>query len=96
MLRYNSAIFHVVAGRIPFAFLEDIHGKFVKAYGRAALTALAYTMNDEFSRVLSQRMDYYSNDPNADSINRMKGEMDQVFGCVISLILPFSRPIVRS
>lgn len=65
-------------GRIPFAFLADIHGRFVKTYGRAALTALAYAMNDEFSRVLSQQMDYYSNDPNADSINRMRGEIDQV------------------
>ncbi|KAF8689941.1 hypothetical protein HU200_041576 [Digitaria exilis] len=64
--------------RIPFAFLADIHGRFVKTYGRAALTALAYAMNDEFSRVLSQQMDYYSNDPNADSINRMRGEIDQV------------------
>jgi hypothetical protein len=35
-------------------------------------------MNDDFSRVLSQRMDYYSNDPNADNINRMRGEIDQV------------------
>ncbi|GJN29518.1 hypothetical protein PR202_gb17744 [Eleusine coracana subsp. coracana] len=63
--------------RIPFAFLEDIHGRFVKTYGRAALTALAYAMNDEFSRVLSQQMDYYSNDPNADRINRMRGEISQ-------------------
>uniref|UniRef100_A0A0D3FBR1 Longin domain-containing protein n=1 Tax=Oryza barthii TaxID=65489 RepID=A0A0D3FBR1_9ORYZ len=65
--------------RIPFAFLEDIHGRFVKTYGRAALTALAYAMNDEFSRVLGQQMDYYSNDPNADRISRMRGEMDQYF-----------------
>ncbi|KAF2925441.1 hypothetical protein DAI22_06g052900 [Oryza sativa Japonica Group] len=64
--------------RIPFAFLEDIHGRFVKTYGRAALTSLAYGMNDEFSRVLSQQMDYYSNDPNADRINRMRGEISQV------------------
>ncbi|TVU27822.1 hypothetical protein EJB05_19323 [Eragrostis curvula] len=64
--------------RIPFVFLEDIHGRFVKTYGRAALTALAYAMNDEFSRVLSKQMDYYSNDPNADQINRMRGEIDQV------------------
>ena len=81
----NNAGFHF-AGRIPFAFLEDIHGRFVKTYGRAALTALAYEMNDGFSRVLSKQMDYYSNDPNADSINRMKGEMDQVFAsCYLSL-----------
>lgn len=65
-------------GRIPFTFLEDIHGRFVKTYGRACHTAPAYAMNDEFSRVLSQQMEYYSNDPNADRMNRIKGEMSQV------------------
>ncbi|XP_020237209.1 vesicle-associated membrane protein 711 [Cajanus cajan] len=63
---------------VPFAFLEDIHKKFVKTYGRAILSAPAYAMNDEFSRVLNQQMDYYSNDPNADRLNRLKGEMTQV------------------
>ncbi|CAL5044284.1 unnamed protein product [Urochloa decumbens] len=72
--------------RIPFAFLEDIHGRFVKTYGRAALTALAYAMNDEFSRVLSQQMEYYSNDPNADRINRMRGEINQVRSVMIDNI----------
>lgn len=65
------------AGRIPFSFLEDIHNKFVKTYARAILSAPAYAMNDEFSRVLSQQMDYYSTDPNADRLNRLKGEMTQ-------------------
>uniref|UniRef100_A0A3Q7HSH2 Longin domain-containing protein n=1 Tax=Solanum lycopersicum TaxID=4081 RepID=A0A3Q7HSH2_SOLLC len=64
--------------RIPFAFLEEIHQKFVRTYGRAVLSAQAYGMNDEFSRVLSQQMEYYSSDPNADRINRLKGEMSQV------------------
>ncbi|KAF5784515.1 putative Longin domain-containing protein [Helianthus annuus] len=64
--------------RIPFAFLEDIHQRFVRTYGRAVLSAPAYGMNDEFSRVLSQQMEYYSNDPNADKINRLKGVMSQV------------------
>lgn len=68
-----------VAGRrIPFAFLDDIHQRFVRTYGRAVLSAQAYAMNDDFSRVLSQQMDYYSNDPNSDRINRLKGEMGQV------------------
>lgn len=66
------------AGRMPFAFLEDIHQRFVRSYGRAVLSAQAYGMNDEFSRVLSQQMESYSNDPNADRINRLKGEMSQV------------------
>ncbi|CAL0327787.1 unnamed protein product [Lupinus luteus] len=64
--------------RIPFAFLEEIHNRFVRTYGRAILTAPAYAMNDEFSRVLSQQIDYYSSDPNADRLNRLKGEMTQV------------------
>ncbi|XP_010906728.1 vesicle-associated membrane protein 711 [Elaeis guineensis] len=72
--------------RIPFAFLEDIHGRFVKTYSRACHTALAYAMNDEFSRILSQQMDYYSNDPNADRINRIKGEMSQVRNVMIENI----------
>ncbi|MQM16510.1 hypothetical protein Taro_049468 [Colocasia esculenta] len=70
--------------RIPFAFLEDIHARFVKTYGRACHTALAYAMNDEFSRVLSQQMDYYSNDPNADRMNRIRGEMNQI--CIIAIL----------
>ena len=35
-------------------------------------------MNEEFSNVLGQQIEYYSNDPNADRINRIKGEMSQV------------------
>jgi vesicle-associated membrane protein 7 len=72
--------------RIPFAFLEDMHQKFVRTYGRAVLSAQAYAMNDEFSRVLSQQMEYYSNDPNADRINRLKGEMSQVRNVMIENI----------
>lgn len=66
------------AGRIPFAFLEDIHQNFVKTYGRAILSAPAYAMNEEFSRILSQQMHQYSNEPNTDRLNRLKGEMSQV------------------
>lgn len=66
------------SGNIPFAFLEDIHQRFVRTYGRAIHSAQAYSMNDEFSRVLSQQMEYYSNDPNADRMSRIKGEMSQV------------------
>ncbi|KAL9660622.1 hypothetical protein QQ045_025439 [Rhodiola kirilowii] len=64
--------------RIPFAFLEDVHQRFVRTYGRAILSSPAYAMNDEFSRILAQQMDHYSNDSNADRLNRLKGEMTQV------------------
>uniref|UniRef100_A0A7C8ZSC8 Longin domain-containing protein n=1 Tax=Opuntia streptacantha TaxID=393608 RepID=A0A7C8ZSC8_OPUST len=86
-------IFHVkrtdgltVLCRIPFVFLEDIHQRFVRTYGRAVLTAQAYAMNDEFSRVLSQQMEYYSSDPDADRINRLRGEMNQVRNVMIQNI----------
>lgn len=76
---FSKVLFlYVISGRIPFAFLEDIHQRFVRTYGRAVHTAQAYAMNEEFSRVLSQQIEYYSNDPNADRINRIKGEMNQV------------------
>ncbi|KAL6556732.1 hypothetical protein OROGR_006020 [Orobanche gracilis] len=72
--------------RIPFVFLEEIHQRFVRTYGRAVLSAQAYGMNDDFSRVISQQMDYYSNDPNADRINRIRGEMSQVRNVMIENI----------
>ena len=75
---HGGCVYCIFAGRIPFAFLEDIHQRFVRTYGRAVFSALPYGMNDEFSRVLSQQMEYYSSDPNADRINRLKGEMGQV------------------
>lgn len=52
--------------------------RFMKNYGKVANTALAYAMNDEFSRVLHQQMEYFSSNPNADTINRVKGEIAEV------------------
>lgn len=73
-------------GSIPFGFLEEIHQRFVRSYGRAIHSAQAYSMNDEFSRVLSQQMEYYSNDPNADRVSRIKVEMSQVLFSFLNLI----------
>ncbi|KAJ8421152.1 hypothetical protein Cgig2_013890 [Carnegiea gigantea] len=61
--------------RIPFSYLEDIHMRFMKNYGRIAQHAPAYAMNDEFSRVLHQQMEFYSSSPSADTINRVRGEI---------------------
>jgi len=40
--------------------------------------AVAYEFNTEFSQVLAQRADFYSSDPAADTINRVRGEISQV------------------
>lgn len=64
--------------RLPFAFLEDIKNRFKATYGDRGKTALAYGMNADFSRVLQNQMDYYSNNPNADRITRVRNEIDEV------------------
>lgn len=64
--------------RLPFAFLEDIKDRFLTLYGPAALQAVAYEYNTEFSKVLQQRLHFFNTDPQADAINRVKGELNEV------------------
>uniref|UniRef100_A0A0E0B7Y9 Longin domain-containing protein n=1 Tax=Oryza glumipatula TaxID=40148 RepID=A0A0E0B7Y9_9ORYZ len=73
--------------RIPFLYLEDIQMRFIKNYGRIAHNALAYAMNDEFSRVLHQQMEYFSSNPSADTLNRLRGEIHTVMVDNIEKIL---------
>ena len=72
--------------RIPFTFLDDIKDRFRATYGDRGKTALAYAMNEDFSRVLKSVMDYYSNNPNADRINKLKGEVDEVKSVMVQNI----------
>ena len=65
------------AGRIPFSYLENIQMRFMKNYGRVAHYAPAYAMNDEFSRVLHQQMEFFSSNPSADTLNRVRGEVGE-------------------
>ncbi|KAG7581941.1 Longin-like domain superfamily [Arabidopsis suecica] len=43
-------------------------------------------LDDIHQRVVSQQMEYYSNDPNADRMSRIKGEMTQVRNVMIENI----------
>lgn len=72
--------------RVPFAFLEDIKGSFMSSYGDSWQQATAYAMNDAFSQVLQQRMQYFSADPSADVLNRVRGEITQVKDIMIENI----------
>jgi vesicle-associated membrane protein 7 len=60
--------------------------RFIKNYGRVARSALAYAMNDEFSRVLHQQMEFFSSNPSADTLNRLRGEVSEASTCFIRLI----------
>ncbi len=43
--------------RVAFSFLEDIKKRFSMQFGDRGRTALAYAMNEEFSRVLAKQME---------------------------------------
>ena len=50
------------------------------------LQALAYAYNTEFSRVLHQQMEYFSHNPNADTLNRVRGEIAEVRNVMVENI----------
>lgn len=52
----------------------------MSSYADSYRQAVAYEYNTDFSKVLQQRMDYFSNDSSADVINRVRGEITQVRG----------------
>ncbi|KHN21163.1 Vesicle-associated membrane protein 714 [Glycine soja] len=69
--------------RIPFSYLEDIQMRFMKNYSRVANYAPAYAMNDEFSRVLHQQMEFFSSNTSADTLNRVRGEVGEASAWLI-------------
>ncbi|CAI7857185.1 unnamed protein product, partial [Closterium sp. NIES-54] len=91
ILRADGLVFLCMADapfgrRVPFAYLEDVHMRFMKTYGRVAATALAYAMNDEFSRVLAAQMEFFSSNPNSDTISRVKNEISEVKSVMVENI----------
>eukprot|EP00298_Acanthocystis_sp_HF-20_P000278 c10339_g1_i1.p1 GENE.c10339_g1_i1~~c10339_g1_i1.p1 ORF type:complete len:225 (-),score=53.32 c10339_g1_i1:113-766(-) len=72
--------------RIVFSFLEDVRNRFKATYGDRSKTALAYGMNDDFSKVLRSRMDFYSNDPSADKVNQVREEIGEVKNIMVKNI----------
>ncbi|CAG9462420.1 unnamed protein product [Pedinophyceae sp. YPF-701] len=63
---------------VAFAFLQDVRDRFMQAHGEAAATALAYSLNTDFSPVLRERMVYFSTTPGLDRVAMVKGELDNV------------------
>ena len=65
--------------RLPFAFIDDIVRRWTETYADRGQTALAYGMNEDFSRVLHRQMDFFSrNLGEADRVHRVQGEIDEV------------------
>ncbi|CAI9289840.1 unnamed protein product [Lactuca saligna] len=92
ILRSDSLTFLCMANdtlerRIPFSYLEDIEMRFMKNYGKVASHAPAYAMNDEFSRVLHQQMEFFSSNHSAVTLNRVKNEVHTIMVNSIEKIL---------
>eukprot|EP00696_Hemimastix_kukwesjijk_P013728 gnl/Hemi2/2737_TR960_c0_g1_i2.p1 gnl/Hemi2/2737_TR960_c0_g1~~gnl/Hemi2/2737_TR960_c0_g1_i2.p1 ORF type:complete len:238 (+),score=72.17 gnl/Hemi2/2737_TR960_c0_g1_i2:143-856(+) len=41
-------------------------------------TAIAYAMNEDFSKIMQKQMEYYSSSPDADNLRKVRGEIDEV------------------
>eukprot|EP00002_Diphylleia_rotans_P017554 TRINITY_DN3407_c0_g4_i1.p1 TRINITY_DN3407_c0_g4~~TRINITY_DN3407_c0_g4_i1.p1 ORF type:complete len:219 (-),score=60.15 TRINITY_DN3407_c0_g4_i1:110-766(-) len=72
--------------RIPFLFLEDIKSRFKAQYGDRGKSAIAFGMNEEFSRVLQRQMDHFSNNPSADKISQVRGDIEEVRSAMVQNI----------
>uniref|UniRef100_A0A6B2LEZ5 V-SNARE coiled-coil homology domain-containing protein n=1 Tax=Arcella intermedia TaxID=1963864 RepID=A0A6B2LEZ5_9EUKA len=64
--------------RIPFAFLDDIKGRFLATYRDRGKTASPNEMQYDFSRILQTQMEYYSKNENADKIMQLRKDLDDV------------------
>eukprot|EP00573_Skeletonema_grethae_P010343 CAMPEP_0201696392 /NCGR_PEP_ID=MMETSP0578-20130828/8067_1 /ASSEMBLY_ACC=CAM_ASM_000663 /TAXON_ID=267565 /ORGANISM="Skeletonema grethea, Strain CCMP 1804" /LENGTH=223 /DNA_ID=CAMNT_0048182383 /DNA_START=182 /DNA_END=853 /DNA_ORIENTATION=- len=66
--------------RVPFALLQEIKELFTHKYGlEVPQRAIAFSLNEEFSRVLQDRMDYYNSaGANVDSLSSVKNQIESV------------------
>jgi vesicle-associated membrane protein 7 len=65
--------------RLPYAFLQDMKENFLAKYGvEAAQMAIAFSFNEEFSKIICQRMEYYNSGGAVDKIDTLKNQIDEV------------------
>ena len=91
--KYDDHVFHYVVSdeitylcmadlsckrRVPFGFLTDISDRFKATYGDQAKSAIAFAMNEEFSRVLQKQMDYFNGNPKEDALGRVQEQISEV------------------
>jgi len=88
---YDGHMFHIIVERgttflclteesfdrrTAFAFF-DTKSRFFSRYSDEVITqAAAFSLNDDFSRILANQMDYYSHNPAADKINQVKLQLE--------------------
>ena len=68
--------------RVPYAFLQDMKDRFLSIYGpEQPLHAIAFSYNEEFSKTINERMEYYNSDAaehSIDNIGAVKSQIEEV------------------
>nr|CCA21993.1 vesicleassociated membrane protein putative [Albugo laibachii Nc14] len=64
--------------RVSFLFLEELKSRFLAKYGDRGTTAIAFAMNEEFQHDMRRLMDFYNENPEADSVTRVQRQIDDV------------------
>ena len=74
--------------RVPFAFLNDLKEQFTLKYGvDVPQRAIAFSLNEEFSKVIHDRMEYYNGaGANVDSLSAVKNQIEDVKGVMVENI----------
>lgn len=103
---YDQYIFHYVVSRgmtylcmtdqnyskiLSFQFLAEVESEFLRLYGSRWQTAVAYSFNGDFSKVLSRLVQEYSNKRQEDEkLTMIRGQVEDIRGIMsrnIELVL---------
>src|SRR3989338_3676882 len=66
--------------RLAFNCIGDLRTSFLGSCGTIWQHAHEGGLNESFARILRDKLDYYSYNPEADPIRKARGQMDQVKG----------------
>ena len=74
--------------RIPFAFLNEMKELFTSKYGLdVPQRAIAFSLNEEFAKIIQDRMDYYNSaGSNVDGLSAVKNQIEDVKGVMVENI----------
>mmetsp|Transcript_14449 Transcript_14449/g.27549 ORF Transcript_14449/g.27549 Transcript_14449/m.27549 type:complete len:226 (+) Transcript_14449:83-760(+) len=74
--------------RVPFAFLHEVKTHFTSKYGHdVPQRAIAFSLNEEFSRVIADRMNYYNDaGSHVDGLSAVRDQIEDVKGVMVENI----------
>jgi len=72
--------------RVPYAFLFDLNSRFKGTYAEKIFSAGPMGMNDSFSRVIKERLEFFSNERNVDKISKVRGEIEDAKNIMVNNI----------